>query len=99
MGAEAIINTKRGFRDIATDFPPWADIGANLVILNQGEAITGDHALALWKEKRKRPRLELPGWRVVSRPVVWIYNRLLGRIGAHLGRNVAEHLEQIAASR
>ena len=29
---------------------------------------------------------------------VWLYHRLFGRIGAHLGDNVTEHLDLIAAN-
>ncbi len=96
MSSEALINTMRGFRDIATDFPPWADLAADLVILHEGEAITGRHALTLWRQKRRQSGIELPGWRFASRLAVWLYERLLGRIGAHLGVNVAEHLAEVA---
>jgi len=89
------MNSSRGHLDLVTDMPAWAKHGGELLVAGENRIYTGKNAVAKYNQGKPPYRHKLPGWRPVSRLIVRLWRRGRGRVGAHLGHNVEEKLEQL----
>jgi len=92
LNVATIINTKDGHRDGVTYVPALLGRhGGPLVVLGKEQAYEGPDAVKQWN-KNKPPQVHtLPGWRPISRLV----KNLRGSIGAHRGKALCQHLDEL----
>lgn len=91
----AVINTKHGTADLVTRLPCWMKHGANLIVLGKERLYEGQGAVRAWNQAKGRKASGLPGWRIISRAIEWLWRRARNGVASHLGQEIVDKIHKL----